>query len=209
MRMQHNMESLDMRWRFTHGEWRMLTTAAMAPIGAVHGCDPLSTFVNGALHWVAFRKTNNNKFLCFVMVFDLREEVFHEIGLPKVSDNNIDENRVCVFISAYQNSLAMFYERFPNPTLNIWVMKNYADASSWTKFVISAYQGPIDYNPRVRGFRKNGEVILEMNVGHFVSQDLNTKESKDLGINGDGYTFVGSYVKRLVLLDKPNRAISY
>ena len=85
MRMQPNMESLDMRWRFTHGEWRMLTTAAMAPIGAVHGCDPLATFVNGALHWVAFRKTNNNKFLCFVMVFDLREEVFHEIGLPKVN----------------------------------------------------------------------------------------------------------------------------
>ena len=111
-----------------------------------------------------------------------------------------------MFISAYQNSLAMFYEGFPNPTLNIWVMKNYADASSWTKFVISAYQGPIDYNPRVTGFRKNGEVILEMNVGQFVSQDLNTKESKDLGINGDGYPFVGSYVKSLVLLDKPSRA---
>ena len=32
------------------GERRMLTNAAMAPIGAVHGCDPLATLVNGALH---------------------------------------------------------------------------------------------------------------------------------------------------------------
>ena len=36
-------------------------------------------------------------FFILLWCFDLREEVFREIGLPKVSNNNIDGNRVCVF----------------------------------------------------------------------------------------------------------------
>ena len=97
--------------------------------------------------------------------------------------------------------------------LRIWVMKDYADASSWTKIISLAAEGFIEGIPRSHcrhkaiGFRKSGEVILEMYGGYLVSHDLETQEIKDLRIRGCGlgYTFVDSYVESLVLLDKPNQ----
>ncbi|XP_030943768.1 F-box protein CPR1-like [Quercus lobata] len=188
------------------GKWRMVT--ALPPIVAARGREP-GAFVNGALHWVALRKTGN-KFLNFVMVFDLGEEVFREIALPKLSDQNGDEYWVRVSISAYGNSLALFQRGFIH-CLSIWVMKYYADASSWTKIISLADEGLIEGIPRSHCmrkaicFRKSGEVILEMYGGYLVSRDLKTQEIKDLRIRGYGYTFVDSYVESLVLLDKPNQ----
>ena len=176
------------------GNWRMVT--ALPPIGTINR--ERAAFVNGALHWVALRKTGN-KFLNFVIVFDLGEEVFREIALPKLSDENGDESLVSVSISAYGNSLALF-QRESN-CLSIWVMEHYADASSWTKIVSFA-----DSRCKPKGFRKSGEVILEMDGGYLETGDLKTKEVKDLGIRGREYAdnFVDSYVESLVLLDKPN-----
>nr|XP_023883815.1 F-box/kelch-repeat protein At3g23880-like isoform X3 [Quercus suber] len=184
------------------GKWRMVT--ALPPVGAARGRKP-EAFVNGALHWVALRKTGN-KFLNFVMVFDVGEEVFREIALPKLSDQNGDGYSVMVSISAYGNSLALFQQLFLR--LRIWVMKDYADASSWTKIISLADVVLIEGIPRAcipKGFRKSGEVIMELYGGYLGSRDLKTKEFKDLTIRGYAYTFVGSYVESLVLLDKPNQ----
>ena len=123
------------------------------------------------------------------MVFDLGEEVFREITLPKLSDQNGDEYSVSVSISAYGNSLALFQQRIYR--LSIWVMKDYADASSWTKIISLADVVLIEGIPRScipKGFRKSGEVILEMYGGYLGSRDLKTKEFKDLRIRGYAYT---------------------
>uniref|UniRef100_A0A2N9GNG7 F-box associated domain-containing protein n=1 Tax=Fagus sylvatica TaxID=28930 RepID=A0A2N9GNG7_FAGSY len=56
---------------------------------------------------------------------------------------------------------------------------------------------------------RSGEVILENLREQLVSCDLESQKIKDLGIAGYGYTFAGSYVESLVLLDKPNRAVTY
>ena len=88
-------------------------------------------------------------------------------------------------------------------------MKDYADASSWTKIISLADAILIEGTPRShcipKGFRKSGGVILEMYGGYLSSRDLKTKEIKDLRIRGYAYTFVDSYVESLVLLDKPNQ----
>ena len=200
------------------GEWSMVTTALP---GAVHTCDPMP-FVNGALHWVALRRTNNLKYRNFIMVLDLGDMVFREIALPILSDEKDygNESHIHPFISAYGNSLALIH-RGRGYCLNVWLMKRYADASSWTKIVIFPHIGLWDqaikaiegvgyrYKLSAKGFRKNGEVVLELAKLPFVSQDLETQECKALPISAYNYTFVGSYVKSLVLLDKPNRAATY
>lgn len=87
-------------------------------------------------------------------------------------------------------------------------MKSYAVASSWTKkFSTLADQG--GFLPRPIGFKKTGEVLLEMHKGQFVSLDLETQHIKDLRTIGDKCTFVDSYVESLVLLNKPNCAFTY
>nr|POF03335.1 hypothetical protein CFP56_44938 [Quercus suber] len=151
---------------------------------------------------------------------------FSEIAQPILSDDKDDgdESHIRPFISAYGNSLALFHEGFRTVCVNVWQMKRYADASSWTKIVIFPHIGLRDQNindiegadhaegyiHRAKGFRKSGEVVVQLDFDQrLVSQDLETQECKDLRISAYNYTFVGSYVKSLVLLDKPNRAATY
>ncbi|KAK9987719.1 hypothetical protein SO802_027958 [Lithocarpus litseifolius] len=204
------------------GEWSMVTTALPC---AVWPGDPMP-FVNGALHWVALRRTNYEKYRNFITVLDLGDMVFREIALPILSDDkdNGDESHIHPFISAYGNSLAVFQEGFHTLCVNVWLMKRYADASSWTKIVIFPHIGLMDQDindmidvdhaegdtHRAKGFRQSGEVVVQLDFDQrLVSQDLETQERKDLRISAYNYTFVGSYVKSLVLLDKPNRAATY
>ncbi|XP_023918075.1 putative F-box protein At2g02030 [Quercus suber] len=203
------------------GEWSMVITALP---GAVRPRDPLP-FVNGALHWVALKRTNYNKYRNFITVLNLGDMVFSEIALPILSDDkdNGDEVHIRPFISAYGNSLALFQEGFRTLCVNVWLMKRYADASSWTKIVIFPYIGLRDQDIndiigvdhaegyiRAKGFRKSGEVVVQLDFDQrLISQDLETQECKDLRISAYNYTFVGCYVKSLVLLDKPNRAATY
>uniref|UniRef100_A0A2N9GGV9 F-box domain-containing protein n=1 Tax=Fagus sylvatica TaxID=28930 RepID=A0A2N9GGV9_FAGSY len=184
------------------GEWRMVT--ALAPIGDV--CGPArQAFINGALHSIALKKVANNKLIHFVMVFDLGDEVFCEMELPKFLEEDVYWAPPA--ISAYGNSLALFRETVR--ALNIWVMKEYADASSWTKIYTFAVPRFGYHAPRPIAFRRSGEVILENLREQLVSCDLESQKIKDLGIAGYGFTFSGSYVESLVLLDKPNRAVTY
>ena len=134
------------------------------------------------------------------MVFDLGEEVFREIALPKLW--------MRFSISAYGNSLALLQFSDHCPRIGIWVMKDYADASSWTKILTLPDEGLIEgipSTPSPIGFRKSGEVILNMHGGYLVSRDLETQEIKDLRIRGYRCHLVESYVESLVLLDKPNQ----
>ncbi|KAM4103210.1 hypothetical protein ACJW30_06G062200 [Castanea mollissima] len=202
-------------------EWRMVTTGL--PSGCVvRGREPLA-FVNGALHWIAFRRTTTNNFQSFVMVFDLGDEVFREIALPEFLNGfDGDQYWVRMCISVYKNSLALFHQQdFSSPCLNIWVMKEYVDESSWAKIVTMVDdQGFREFVPRALGFRRSGEVIIEMHDGELISLHFESHKYKVLGItgygyifdhsiNGNGYTFFDSYVESLVLLDIPNRAVTY
>uniref|UniRef100_A0A7N2M265 F-box domain-containing protein n=1 Tax=Quercus lobata TaxID=97700 RepID=A0A7N2M265_QUELO len=129
------------------GQWRMLRTG-LAPICVLLQNGP-QTFINGALHWVAFRDSDNY-FHNFVLIFDLGDEVFHEILLPEFPD----------------------------------------------------FFGASDSIQRALGFRRNGEVMLQLDGGRLISLDLETGEFKDLRIMGYKKTIVDYYVESLVLLDK-------
>ncbi|XP_050248769.1 F-box protein CPR1-like [Quercus robur] len=130
-------------------EWKTLTTALPPTSTECYG-NPHASSVNGALHWVASRRTKDNMLIKFVMVLDLEDEVFSEIAMPKFAEN---ERNLPSTISAYGNSLALYQEVSMN-YLNIWLMKEYGNASSWTKIVILADQGPRYYRPSAKGFRK-------------------------------------------------------
>jgi F-box interacting protein len=204
-------------------EWRIIT-AALPPIctlNLIEGREP-QAFVNGAIHWIAFRGTGGVRLGAFVLVFDLGDEVFREIPLPKLPNYNPQEcrNDLC----AYGNSIALFQTVFVDSRhLDIWVMKEYGVSSSWTKVLTLAAQVrilprglPLPPIPRAIGFKRNGKVVLDMGwrmsmgMRTLTSQDLETQEKKDLRITSYYYTFVDSYVESLILLDKvANGAVTY
>ncbi|XP_065625335.1 F-box/kelch-repeat protein At3g23880 [Quercus suber] len=83
-------------------EWKTLTTTALPPTGTECYGNPHAS-VNGALHWVASRRTKDNMLIKFVMVLDLEDEIFSEMAMPKFAEN---ERNLPSTISAYGNSLA-------------------------------------------------------------------------------------------------------
>ena len=189
------------------GEWRMVT--ALPPICTLLGRERVG-FVNGALHWLAFRRNDDDhNFHHFVLVFDLGDEVFREIMLPELPGYETTY-KLEGSVSVYGNCLALFQKEYNNGQQNIWVMKEYGVASSWTKVLTIPYEDPGLHIPMPIGFRRNGEVILKMDDGQLVSVDLGNHKSNNLGISSYGYTFVDSYVESLVLLDKAtNGAVTY
>ncbi|XP_030924259.1 F-box protein At3g07870-like isoform X1 [Quercus lobata] len=206
------MDRLDLRiysiYSLFTGEWRMLRVG-LAPICALRHHEP-HAFINGALHWVASRVTDN-KSLYFILVFDLGGEVFREILPPEPIGHT---GMMSAFVSVYKNSIALI-QKDNNGFLHIWVMKEYGILSSWTKVLSltisnQSYIFDSEDIPRVIGFRRNGEVVLKLDGGKLVSQDPESEEIKDLRIIGNKNTFVDPYVESLVLLDKAaNRVVTY
>uniref|UniRef100_A0A2N9IPB9 F-box domain-containing protein n=1 Tax=Fagus sylvatica TaxID=28930 RepID=A0A2N9IPB9_FAGSY len=166
------------------GEWRMVT-AALPPICVVNRFET-QVFVNGAIHWLAFKRSGGGiKLDHFVLVFNLGDEVFHEILLPKLP-------------SPGESSSARY---MGDERVRCWRPRGP---------IVLTVQGPGEVIPRAIGFRRNGKVVLKMDERKLSSQDIETQEKKDLRITSYVYTFVDSYVESLVLLDKAaNGAVTY
>ncbi|XP_023892806.1 F-box protein CPR1 [Quercus suber] len=185
------------------GEWRMLSTSAsLPPMCAIISSVP-PAFANGALHWIAF--TNDNK--PFALVFDLGDEVFRQILLPELPGQVIWTR-----LSAYGNSIAGFQITVgidQMPQINIYIMKEYGVASSWTPF----FTADFDFGEaivRPIGFRRNGDALFVFGEGKLVSWNPESKEFKYLRMIGGHGTFIDSYIESLVLLDKAaNVAVTY
>ncbi|XP_023909992.1 F-box/kelch-repeat protein At3g06240 [Quercus suber] len=194
-------------------KWRMVK-ASLVPRCVIDGRAP-QAFVNGALHWRVFTRADDFSFHHFVLVFDLGDEVFRKMQLPELPAYTRERMRLCSPISTYGNSIAFFHQDYNSHCLNIWVMKQYGIVSSWTKalsLTMTSQDGFLsrDYIRRAVGFTRSGKIVWEMGAGHLVSQDLETKETKDLGIIGYKYNFVGAYVESLILLDKAaNGVVAY
>ncbi|KAM3738971.1 hypothetical protein ACB098_09G170300 [Castanea mollissima] len=208
-------KSIDLEiYTLSTGQWRIRRTG-LAPMKFFRGDPDPQTFINGALHWVAFR-VSDKKFHHFVLVFDLGEEVFHEILLPEFPGHtSLMCGSISIYrssISVYRNSIALF--QTDNGLLHIWLMKEYGVVSSWTK-VLSLSLFYLDFcdardSIQALGFLRSGEVILNLDRGHLISLDLKTQETKDLRIIGYKKTIVDYYVESLVLLDKAaNSADTY
>ena len=157
-------------------------------------------FANGALHWIALRNDNKQ----FVLVFDLGDEVFRQILLSELP--SYTGRMVWTHVSVYGNSIAGFQRTVGSGQINIWVMKEYGVASSWTKF---SHQCPSlgMLQPCPVGFRRNGEVVLLNYRRWLISWNPDSQNVKNLKINGSHKTFLSSYVESLVLLDKANKGV--
>jgi F-box interacting protein len=193
------------------GEWRVISP--LLPPICVLNSDDTPAFVNGAMHWIAFRRNDDFELHHFVLVFDLGDEVFREILLPEFPDYNPEGEGRSELCAGYGNSIALFQGSYCNSGfLKIWVMKEYGVASSWTVVLAIHNQdlGSRGFIPRPVGFRRNGKVVLAFKKGKLVSWDLEGKELKSLRITSCMSPFVDSYVESLVLLDKAtNGAVTY
>ncbi|KAK9910782.1 hypothetical protein M0R45_034727 [Rubus argutus] len=201
-------------YSLARGSWKSLN-ASDVPKDLQGDSSP--AFVNGILHMLEARLSvyyydhSEEHRKCggdqFISSFNLATELFGEVMIPEA----LQKDRCS--ISRYGDSLALIkhYDYDCRDLLNrgcdIWVMKEYGVAESWTYlFNIAVVQASI------YGFKRCGEVVLMENddrgQSRMLSLDPNSKQVKVFGIKDYIYGFMDSFVESLVMLDHAN-VISY
>ncbi|KAL4379122.1 hypothetical protein GQ457_02G032520 [Hibiscus cannabinus] len=129
-------------------------------------------FVNGAVHWLGNCKRNGGGYSHVILGFDMSVEKFFEINLP---ENLIDLCHADLTIMKYgESSIAVSRYQAYAKLHDLWVMKEYGLVESWTK-VLTLHRVVLNTDfPRVMGFRKNGQVLLQEHNLKIASLDLNS-----------------------------------
>ncbi|XP_026442781.1 F-box protein CPR1-like [Papaver somniferum] len=126
---------------------------------------PPGVFVNGASHWLAdtYPVRSNNKFSQVLLSFNMAEEVFSELPLLEIfNDNHKFEHKRMDVLDGF---LCMLCSH-SRVGFEVWMMTRYGVRDSWTKhYAIS--QSKIDMIPSFRYLRrlhslKDGEILLEV-----------------------------------------------
>lgn len=173
-------------------------------------------FLNGALHFISMRGWNENPRL-IIWGFDLSDEVFHEIMLPRCI---LDANASHISHPSYQfhlftcgESLAVSWLKRSIKVMEIWVMKEYGVQGSWMKLsTVRLEEISVSRSLEITGFvfKEDAHVLLSVASSWFDDDDtavyfhdLKSKETKKLKTVGKhACFFLDNYVESLVLMDK-------
>lgn len=202
------------------GSWSMLPDVARRFQMDAH---TPQAFVNGALHWQAFRWKKDG-FYYFILLFDVGRNLFREIKMPDSIKPDVSSGPTLqLSVSGDGMSIALFRRGYSDAgfVLDVWVMKEYCVHESWTLMRLCPLGPQGSLLPRVLCFRKSSEVVVYKQIDkasysgysscpgyELFSIDLVSQQLKSLGICGYSYYSVNSYEESLVLLDMDN-AVSY
>ncbi|KAI9109321.1 hypothetical protein K1719_019665 [Acacia pycnantha] len=186
--------------------WRSITVRV--PQFRLRGYNWLRTpFVNGAVHWIVSRRRSDGLDDTFILSFDVTEEKFRELTLPRQSE--WIPSRLLVVEGGHL--LAIVNQRYKNQQLvcNIWVMKEYGIAESWTKlfeFDQSHYGGITD----ILALTRSGKVVMADLVDRAIFFVDPIKELVEPLAHPAYYTtYVGSYVESLFFINKEPGVLSF
>lgn len=192
--------------------WRIITFKSPPPkiLISLHVKYRSQMFVNGKIHWVVSKLSNDGEINNFVLSFDVSKEKFGELMLPQRLKINQPPSEVSILAGG--DLLAVIHTSFSSldcKSFSIWVMKEYGVVESWSEvfhFDSARYYigGGIE---SVLALRSNGEMVLKLHSGGIVTvlQDpimLSGLIVNDLGVRECfDNVFVGSYVQSLFLID--------
>ncbi|KAM5577459.1 F-box protein CPR1-like [Rosa sericea] len=196
-------------WSLASGSaWKSLNNvpADFSPITSRHA------FVNGAFHWVQSRLTRGEEeeeCTVSVVALDMVDESFRNVEIrqgfwrdspPIISRYHGDGDQCWLALSEIQG-ISCF---------DLWVMKDYGVAESWTKLFSVRLLGSPEEEPCIEpfGFTKSGQVVVRMGrdgeLNSFKSYDPKDKQFRDFGNQAYDYYFMDSFVESLVLLGQTN-----
>ncbi|KAI3508670.1 hypothetical protein L1887_23679 [Cichorium endivia] len=165
--------------------------------------DTVGTFLNGFLHWLAYRTGNgNDDEHRLVASFNVSKETFTDLPLPPQ-----DSSLPCYVLGVLQGCLCALCDDIGYTDVEVWLMKEYGVVNSWSKLVkIPLNMGiqNISYMMPL-GSLNEDEIVLEIDLQSFVIYDVKKKMFKgvmcarDLKLFGDAAVYVESLVSPQVL----------
>ncbi|KAM7502735.1 hypothetical protein LguiB_001639 [Lonicera macranthoides] len=188
------------------GSWRRITGGNF-PYVILH-CSP-QAFLNAVVHWFGYDRAQGGDLL--IVTFHMRNEALGVLKFP-LSVQFEKDWEIRLGLGVYGESLSLIHKPRNDDSCNIWMMKDYGIAESWTKqFTINLTKFDL-WRPSY--FRENGDILLVKSNGYLhlgfgcggnlLSYDPRSKQIK----NVDGQTVVssvGPYMECLVLIESLNR----
>lgn len=162
--------------------------------------------ISGTWHWISGEHYNQTNEDTVIVTFNMSSELFGKMNIPQALKT--DSLRDYCVQSKYRESLALLFRRGSQIKgyYELWVMKEYGLAESWTK--LSTIHIPHSLSKVSIYFRNSGELVL--GVYRYGVQSLDPKSKQVKNIVDDRFllSFMDPFVERLVLLDRSD-AFSY
>ncbi|KAI8568566.1 hypothetical protein RHMOL_Rhmol02G0211100 [Rhododendron molle] len=186
------------------GVWKINSGASNSyPLGSsISQYRHFAASFEGSVHFAAKNSSGDR----FILSFDLGDEVFQTILLPKGMVSKGSDINTSVF-GEWLSLLC--YDGYKQKSCSIWIMKDYGIVDSWYNLF------KVDLNEefaRVISLRDNGHILFDAKTRiewELSSYDPSSQQVKNLGIQGVlGHFHVDTFEENLVLLDKKNDAIS-
>jgi F-box interacting protein len=155
-----------------------------------------SVLVSGALHWVTHTPRHQGAFCNVIMSFNMKDEAFGEVGMPK-SLQELEDLMVTVALIDGLLALVPCTGFGIEASHAVWVMKEYGVVESWTKL----FDVRIEGFQRVIGFPKSDEVLVHDAVRFFSFGPGSRGSMEDLPLCGLEHIYLDNYVESLVLLN--------
>ncbi|KAF7813727.1 F-box/kelch-repeat protein [Senna tora] len=131
--------------------WKQIDEDTYFPYMNAVGKPRAGSFLNGAIHWLAFRYDSSVE---LILAFNVSERNFIEIHLLEYFYEILD----CCYLGTLGGCLSLC-ELDEDTTTNIWLMKEYGLKSSWTKsIVVSLDNIPTNYFCSI-GLTQSGEIV--------------------------------------------------
>ncbi|XP_059650389.1 F-box/kelch-repeat protein At3g06240-like [Cornus florida] len=150
---------------------------------------------NGSLHWLTFRSSDG---VSVIAAFDVADENFHDVPTPRSLENYVLGLCELGVFGGCLCLLIQFVSTGNSNQTDVWVMKEYGVAESWTKFTIDLPQERMMMRPLC--FLVDGEVLLETDGDKLVAFNVKDKTSRGIAVCGMPAAFTGrqTYVESLV-----------
>jgi F-box interacting protein len=155
-----------------------------------------SVLVCGALHWVTHTPRHQGAFCNVIMSFNMKDEAFGEVGMPK-SLQELEDLNVTVALVDGLLALVPCTGFGIEASHAVWVMKEYGVVESWTKL----FDVRIEGFQRVIGFTKSDEVLVHDADRLFSFGPGSRGSLEDLPLSDLEHVYLDTYVESLVLLN--------
>ncbi|KAK6803524.1 hypothetical protein RDI58_001308 [Solanum bulbocastanum] len=108
-------------------------------------------FLNRALHWYTSPSA--------IVAFDLSDEKFFEVPMPTNTTLDDDDSMNFYHFMALGGCLCMLVCRTNENEFDVWMMKEYGVAESWTKFSVKSNTCPCGFTPMC--LMSDDDVVLD------------------------------------------------
>lgn len=95
-------------------------------------------FMNGKVHWIGYKRNRasscsyRTSICCFVLLFDMGNDVFSKLQLPESLVYVVPLN-LMVALMGESLSVLLYDEYLRSKVCTIWIMKEYGVVESWSK----------------------------------------------------------------------------